>query len=227
MWRYVLNSDVPSDVRHLDARDEWGFGGDSTSRPAGAARSWRIMSRSSIPVVLDMTRQKPARTSRATDLPPLWQCPTCGHRFSTRNQWHACYHVPVDALFERSEPVVRDLFDRMVRILERWGQVTVVPQKSRIALQVRMRFAAVMPQKAALRGHLVLARRTPSRHFTRIDTFSPRNHVHVFRLLRLDDLDEEFIGLLGAAYRVGRQAHWRDADSRRVDARRGSGHRRR
>lgn len=60
----------------------------------------------------------------------------------------------------RSGRRLRDLRLRGVLLI-------LVPQKSRIALQVRMRFAAVMPQKAALKGHLVLARRTPSRHFAR------------------------------------------------------------
>lgn len=139
--------------------------------------------------------------------PALWRCPACGEQFTTRNQWHACGTFDLDTLFARSQPVVRRLFDRFVEIVQGFGPVRVIPQKTRIALQVRMRFAALMPQKAVLKGHLVLARRRPSARFEKIETYSPRNHVHVFRLGSEDELDARFRELIGEAYRVGQQAH--------------------
>lgn len=138
---------------------------------------------------------------------PLWRCPTCGERFTTKNQWHACGKFDIHALFDRSEPHVRQLFDRFVKVVRRCGPVKVIPQKSRIALQVRMRFAALMPQKQTLKGHLVLARRYVSPRFEKIETYSPRSHVHVFRLRSADDLDSRFCRLIGEAYKVGRQDH--------------------
>lgn len=70
-----------------------------------------------------------------------------------------------------------------------------------------MRFAALMPQNDALKGHLVLARCVTSERFERIETYSPRNHVHVFRLRSEDDFDKTFQGFISEAYRVGRQEH--------------------
>ena len=119
---------------------------------------------------------------RPTSKPALWHCPICGERFTTRSQWHACGSFEIEALFARRLPVVRRLYDRFLEIVHESGPVTVIPQKTRIALQVRMRFAALMPQKDALKGHLVLARRCTSERFEKIETYSPRNHVHVFRL---------------------------------------------
>jgi hypothetical protein len=139
--------------------------------------------------------------------PPLWRCPTCGEKFTTWNQWHACGTFDINALFARSEPVVRRLYDRFLAVVERSGPVRVIPQKTRIALQVRMRFAALMPQSVVLKGHLVLARRSPSARFEKIETYSPRNHVHVFRLSSEDELDAPFCELIGEAYRVGQQKH--------------------
>lgn len=104
-------------------------------------------------------------------------------------------------------PQVRRLYDRFLEIVEESGPVTVIPQKTRIALQVRMRFAALMPQKDALNGHLVLARRCASRRFEKIETYSPRNHVHVFRLRSEDDFDADFRRFISEAYKVGRQEH--------------------
>jgi 16S rRNA G1207 methylase RsmC len=138
-------------------------------------------------------------------LRPLWTCPQCGHRFTTRNTWHSCGTVPIEALFTRSAPHVRRLFERLVEIAESSGPVTVIAQKSRIVLQVRMRFAAAMPQKSALKGHLVLARRCDDPRFSKIETFSPRSHVHVFRLQSASELDAGFARFVGEAYQVGCQ----------------------
>lgn len=135
----------------------------------------------------------------------LWRCPKCGESFTTKNQWHACGVFDIEALFARSEPQVRQLFDRFVKVVKRCGPVKIIPQKSRIALQVRMRFAALMPQKQALKGHLVLARRYVSPRFEKIETYSPRSHVHVFRLRSTDDFDSFFCRLIAESYKVGRQ----------------------
>jgi len=138
---------------------------------------------------------------------PLWTCPKCGEGFTTRNQWHSCGKFELEPLFARCEPSVRQLFDRFLALARENGPVEVIPQKSRIALQVRMRFAALMPQKRALKGHLVLGRRHDLPRFEKVETYSPRNYLHVFRLASEDELDAEFKALLKEAYDVGRQRH--------------------
>jgi hypothetical protein len=40
-----------------------------------------------------------------------------------------------------------------------------------------------------------------------VETFSPRNHLHQFRLERLEEVDEEVAAWLAEAYRVGEQRH--------------------
>jgi hypothetical protein len=147
-----------------------------------------------------------SRKAQATK-PRLWRCPKCGERFTTRNQWHACGSFDIDALFARSQPVVRRLYEQFLRVVQKSGPVTVIPQRTRIALQVRMRFAALMPQRGSLKGHLVLARRCPSHRFEKIETYSPRNHVHVFRLRSEDAFDDRFCALIEEAYKVGRREH--------------------
>jgi hypothetical protein len=145
--------------------------------------------------------------ARSAEKPELWRCPRCGARFTSANQRHSCGVFELDALFAKSEPVVRRIYARFVALAREFGPVTEIPQKSRIALQVRMRFAAVVPQKSALKGHLVLAERHESPRFARIDTYSPRCHAHVFRLTSEDELDRSFRALIGKAYAVGRQDH--------------------
>jgi len=57
---------------------------------------------------------------------------------------------------------------------------------------------------------VVLARRLEHPRFRSIQTISPRNHVRVFRLERLDDVDGVLRGFLEEAYAVGEQEHMRN-----------------
>lgn len=70
-----------------------------------------------------------------------------------------------------------------------------------------MSFAAFMPRHNWLNGHLVLARHIDSPRSTRVDTLSPRNEVHAFRLTSPADVDPEFVAWLTESYRVGTQEH--------------------
>jgi Domain of unknown function (DUF5655) len=130
--------------------------------------------------------------------------------FASRNQTHTCAPLgDLDRHFARTAPPVRATFDRVLAVVSGLGPVVVLPEKTRIALQARMSFAAFMPRRHWLGGHLVLARRADSPRFLRIDTYSPRNVVHAFRLTSPADVDEEFTAWLAEAYQVGAQQHLR------------------
>lgn len=87
------------------------------------------------------------------------------------------------------------------------GPVTIIPPKTRVTFQARMRFVSLYPRKSSLVGGFVFARRHDHPRFYRIETFSPRNHLHHFRLESQDDLDDEFRGWIAEAYAVGEQKH--------------------
>lgn len=137
----------------------------------------------------------------------MWQCPHCQRRFANRNQSHACGNYELEPHFAGSDTNVRLAFDRIVSLIRELGPVTVLPEKTRIAFQVRMSFAAVMPRKRWLDGHVVLARFCENQRFTKIDYISPRNVVHHFRISDPTDVDEEVRAWLAEAYAVGEQRH--------------------
>ena len=137
---------------------------------------------------------------------PLWECPSCGRTFAARHQMHTCAVLgDVDRHFARSAPEVRETFDAVLDVVRGLGPVEVLPQRTRIALHVRMSFAAFMPRAQWLDGHLVLAQAVPNARWTRIERFSARNVLHAFRLTSADDVDEPFRGWLADAYAVGCQ----------------------
>lgn len=142
-------------------------------------------------------------TSRAE----LWECPGCGRRFANRNQSHACGRHDLEHHFAGKPAEVRALYDAFVAAVQALGPVIVLPEKTRIAFQVRMSFAQVTPRRQWLDGHVVLARRLESPRFRSVQTFSPRNHLHVFRIASPAEIDDELRGWLAEAYAVGEQRH--------------------
>jgi Domain of unknown function (DUF5655) len=137
----------------------------------------------------------------------MWKCPACGRRFANRNQSHACArHALREHLGGRS-PQALAIYRQFVKKVKRCGPVAILPEKTRIAFQVRMSFAAISFRQDGLDGHVVLARRLENPRFTRIESISPHNHVHHFQLRSPGDLDAELQSWLREAYRVGQQLH--------------------
>ena len=142
--------------------------------------------------------------------PAMWECPRCGRTFANRNQSHAC--APPGRLEDRfagSEPHVRATFDAVLEVVRALGPVEVLPERTRIALHRRMSFAAFVPRRRWLDGHVVLAERLDSPRFRRVEVYSPRNVVHAFRLTGPQEVDAEVAAWLAAAYAVGEQRHLR------------------
>jgi Domain of unknown function (DUF5655) len=140
----------------------------------------------------------------------MWRCPSCGRSFAAARQVHTCRPLgDLDAHFRGADPTVREIFDRIVAEVAALGPVEVLPEKTRVALHARMSFAAFVPRRHRLDGHLVLARTVESPRFHRVEVYSAHNVLHAVRLSSPDDLDDEFRGWLAEAYRVGRQDHRR------------------
>jgi hypothetical protein len=139
----------------------------------------------------------------------LWRCSKCGRRFANKNQSHFCSNVSLESHFEGKPPETRRLYRAFLEAVRLYGPVLILPEKTRIAFQVRMSFAALMTRQGYLRGHLVLAQRRESPCFYKIETISPRNHVHAFELRDTAQLQGDLGDYIGEAYRVGCQEHLR------------------
>ncbi len=139
---------------------------------------------------------------------PMWSCETCGRTFANRNQSHFCGTITdLDRHFSGRSPEVRRLFDKFAAAVHDCGPVTLIPEKSRIAFHARMSFAAVSPRHDYLAGHFVFGKRVENPRFGRIESISPRNYVHHFRLTSLAEIDHQFRGWIRDAYAVGEDKH--------------------
>jgi hypothetical protein len=140
----------------------------------------------------------------------MWVCPRCGRTFANDNQTHACRPLgDLDLHFVGTDAAVRRAFDAVLAEVSRLGPVDVLPESTRIALHVRMSFAAFVARRHWLDGHVVLARRVDHPRFRRIEEYSARNVLHAFRLHGPDEVDADVRSWLAEAYQVGRQDHLR------------------
>jgi Domain of unknown function (DUF5655) len=140
--------------------------------------------------------------------PQLWRCPRCGQEFVTRNMPHSCRVRSVDEFFAGSESGLRGVFEAYVAALREHGPVTVNVTKSRIACQVRGRFAGIdRPRRDHLVASFLLTRPVRSERLIRVDYIPPYYYVHRLRLRDRADVDAELKAWLGEAYRVGAQEH--------------------
>jgi hypothetical protein len=139
----------------------------------------------------------------ARPLTPLWTCPACGERFISPRLWHT-----FDALFERSEPVVRRIFDRLAAHARRCGPVRIYPQKTRLVMQSRIRLASGYPRKRALIVGFLLPPAVRSPRFGKTPDGVSRHYVvRYVRFTDERDVDAETARWMRQAYRLGRQDH--------------------
>ncbi len=141
-------------------------------------------------------------------LKPLWTCPRCGERFISPRLWHSCGRHSYDALFGRSEPHVRRIFERLAALARRCGPVRIYPQKTRVVMQVRIRFSGGQPQKRRFIAGFLLPVGTESPRFShKLRNVSRHYEACYLPLAREADVDAEVRRWMRQAYRIGRQEH--------------------
>lgn len=137
---------------------------------------------------------------------PLWRCPKCGKYYVTRNMWHACARHTVDEHFVRRDPKLQLLFDGLVGLVKRNGPLKVVPGKTGIAFQVRMRFGGAVVRRNSIEAGFILPQRVEHPRIKKVIAYTPRAYGHHVDIRTPADLDDDLAGWLREAYRVGAQA---------------------
>jgi hypothetical protein len=130
----------------------------------------------------------------------VWICPKCGARLVSRNLWHSCGRFTLEDLLAKSNPDVRILAKRFVKMLESLGDVQVIPQKTRLVCVARVRFAGLYPRKDGFRVGFALRRRLRSRRVVKTADYGPRWRGHFVDVRTAGDLDDELRAWLREAH---------------------------
>lgn len=138
----------------------------------------------------------------------LWTCDKCERPFANRNQTHSCGRFTVGEFLAGKSPKAVELFKKFAGAVEELDGVIAAPAKSRVGFQVRMIFVSVNRlNEDGLTAHVVLARRYEHPRFTKVESISPRNHVHHFVIQDAKEIDDEVRDWLREAHSVGKQDH--------------------
>ena len=122
--------------------------------------------------------------------------------------WHSCGKHTYAALFAKSEPHVRRIFDKLARLATACGPARIYPQKTRIVIQARIRFAGGRPQKRSFVAGFLLPRGTRSKRFSMVLDGLSRHYIAVHVPLRAEgDVDAQVARWMKRAYRFGVQEH--------------------
>lgn len=138
---------------------------------------------------------------------PLWYCPACGRPFANHGQVHSCVVATVEQHLAGKGELAEALYRAFASAVEACGPVVLAPAGTRIGFQVRMIFSAVTVRRGRLDAHVVLARRLEHPRFRKVESISPRNHVHHFRIHAPEEVDAEVMEWLRESYAVGEQKH--------------------
>ncbi len=93
-------------------------------------------------------------------------------------------------------------------MLEAFGPVRVVSNKTTVGFMVRVRFAGcTYVRKESLRCGMWLTRRVDSKYWVKVDRYAPRAYVYQFELREPGDLNAEIRRFLRESYAVGCQQH--------------------
>lgn len=106
----------------------------------------------------------------------------------------------VNSHFVGKDPVVRSIYDRLLKTIKRFGPIDEDPKKTSIHIVNKTALAGVATRK----GHVILTikseRKLTSPRIHRSEQTSASRFHHELKLTSPADVDEELAGWLKAAY---------------------------
>jgi len=109
-------------------------------------------------------------------------------------------NVAVKSHFERRDPVVRQIYDAVLRGAKKFGRVVEDPKKTSIHLVNRTAFAGVATRNSALILTIKSDRQLSSPRIHKSEQTSANRFHHEVKLTRTAEVDTELLDWLAAAY---------------------------
>lgn len=101
------------------------------------------------------------------------------------------------------EAIVREILDALMESVDKFGNVNVCAQKTRIVFQVRTRFASVVIRNRWLILKIWLQRQAGHPTLQRIEKYTQRDFGHILRLKAPGEIDDGLVNLMREAYTLG------------------------
>jgi hypothetical protein len=138
----------------------------------------------------------------------MWTCPKCQALFVQKNSAHSCVKTTVAEFLKGKPKRGVELFKHLISEFKKIGPVKLHPVKTRIAIMVDVRFAAINRiGQDSIDGHFWLKEKIKSPKFFKIEQVGKSDFIHRFRLSDESQIDAEFRKHMKAAYAIGQRRH--------------------
>lgn len=116
----------------------------------------------------------------------MWECPKCQRSFKTKNQWHSCVIVNIDAIFLGKPNIIKELYNELL--------------KNCIYFMDKNRFLVIKPQKSGIIIEFILERSEEIFPVIKIVQISKNQFVHRLKLDSIEDINDQLIRWIKDAY---------------------------
>jgi hypothetical protein len=136
----------------------------------------------------------------------MWACPQCGAKFVSKNASHSCVKQTLAEFFADKPRGGVKHAKALIAAVRELGPVTLHPVKTRVALMVDVRFAAINRiSEDSIRGHLWLREGRESARFAKIEKLGAKDWLYHFVVSDEQPIDRELKKFLRLAYANGQR----------------------
>jgi hypothetical protein len=129
-----------------------------------------------------------------------WTCPNCERTFTRNKQWHSCEKHELVSLFIDKPQFIRDLYDHLIKEVEKIGPMEVHVSKWNITLRHSSTFMSIFPEKKDLALAIVCDK--PIDDFPIYDShqYSKQRWSNHVKIEEPGEIDSQLLGWIRDAY---------------------------
>lgn len=131
-----------------------------------------------------------------------WDCPVCRRQFKVKNQSHSCEVRDPDHNFRRKTPAAREIFDKIISILNIYKTPTVSFVKNAIIVSGRSTFLAVKPRRSYVEIEFLLDEEVAEFPIHKTVRVSKHKVAHFIKLETPDEIEGPVTRWILQAYRL-------------------------
>lgn len=103
---------------------------------------------------------------------------------------------------ESKQPVVTAIYDKLIKELQKFGQLKIEPKKTSIHLGNRFGFAGVYTRNDYINLEVHLNYKLSSKRASKVEQASANRYHHTIKICSPTEIDKELLGWLREAYEL-------------------------
>ena len=131
-----------------------------------------------------------------------WICPKCKKEFKNTNQAHSCYTVTVEEHLANKPDEIKKTFDKLLREVNKFGDVHLNPVKTSIQFKARSTFLSVKVKKSCLDIEFQLTEEITDYPVYKTFQISTNRFLHFMKIEKPSELDKKVLGWFKRAYKL-------------------------